>query len=1118
MAFLLSGVHAVADDTISVEPTDTTKVVRKKLRAKNNTNGLTADKLLPQFANLAPEAASLGRYGAFQVSEYSGSADISIPLYEVKSGEVSFPISLYYDASGIKVEQDATFVGLGWNLNYGGMISHIVCGHDDFREYPNTDKTYFKEYFTAVPDDAPLQYYYRYGTHMQYVSDGGDWTMCLPADAKQYLLHTDMAQGLYVPDIFQANFCGHHLSFIIDQRDSSKIVILGDDTKKYKIEYEMDNVYPRSFKIVDDKGITYLFTAYKEFDRKDAYYLTHVYGADGMYGKSHVQFDYITKLYNPERSRSNVNAIESRGKYLEGEYVNDPLLLSQVDELLGTKLSYTNRSETNACNKVYPKKITTGLNTIEFSFQEREDMIDTYAINGFRVKSIDGTVLDSISFAYDYYKEIPSYSDYTNKRLRLKSLNINSQRYQFSYNSSTLPSNSRSSSIDYWGYYNAANNMSKDYLCGTPKYSLKNDTIKPANYLGEANRYASEDSCKIGMLKRLTYPTGGYTDYEFEANRFNDNYYYPDASHKISFSPSTYTINDRTVTVYGTKKETVNFVASKESYNLKVRGYLNDTPENLTIIVKNTSRNYDLLNKSYSKTKEFFDDSIPLSLTKGDTYTLIVNLTANQSSSSSTVAQCWLNHDSINTDVKALPITKNENGGYSIGGGLRIKTIKNYDSDNVFLNGVKYEYEGGKLLSPTVQLERHYIQFSYTTSGGQNAIVSFSFDYANSEPSYYYACSLGNPATVGYSKVFKKEINGNGECQRKTEFEYHNYEYEMNNIATHLLYNSFFYCPKGYLNGKIKRKTLYTGNNVIQQSIDYSYDKKRESSVLFPKCIPTFFPNLSWGNVNFDFAFLRKNFYWTYLTKMNETSYDINGNKTISRVTTYSYDDSNYQISQETVSDGQNTEKVRYWYPLNSGNQSTGLSFLINKNFLSEVTGVETYKNNVFTGGSKFNYTTYNNLDAPVVQTLYSILPNSSRENILEMEVTGYDNYGNIREYKKKNGTPVTILWSYNHQYPVMEIVGKRYNDIKSTDVEAMENSTNLPTETRIRSVHSTISKNNPDAHVTAYIYSPWHSISRIISPNGYEKNYGYDSFGRLIRVGDDSGVLLKYQYNYKNK
>ena len=247
------------------------------------------------------------------------------------------------------------------------------------------------------------------------------------------------------------------------------------------------------------------------------------------------------------------------------------------------------------------------------------------------------------------------------------------------------------------------------------------------------------------------------------------------------------------------------------------------------------------------------------------------------------------------------------------------------------------------------------------------------------------------------------------------------------------------------------------------------------------------------------------------------TFYDANGNKTTSKETTYSYDDSNYQVSQQIVSDGQNTESVRYWYPLNSENQSTGLSHLINKNCLSEVTGVETYRNGFFTGGSKFNYTT-NNIGIPVVEECYSILPDSNRTNVLEMKVTGYDNYGNIREYEKKDGTPVTILWSYSHQYPVMEIVGKRYEDIKSDEVVFMENPTRFPTESRIRSVHNTIRQKNPDAHVTAYIYTPWHTISRIISPNGYEVNYGYDSFGRLIKVGDDSGVLQKYQYNYKIK
>ncbi len=90
------------------------------------------DKLLPDFNHLTPEAASLGKYGTIAMSEYTGTPNIRIPLLEVKSGDVSYPIELYYDASGIKVEQNATFVGLGWNLSYGGSINHVVRGHDDF--------------------------------------------------------------------------------------------------------------------------------------------------------------------------------------------------------------------------------------------------------------------------------------------------------------------------------------------------------------------------------------------------------------------------------------------------------------------------------------------------------------------------------------------------------------------------------------------------------------------------------------------------------------------------------------------------------------------------------------------------------------------------------------------------------------------------------------------------------------------------------------------------------------------------------------------------------------------------------------------------------------------------
>jgi YD repeat-containing protein len=135
------------------------------------------------------------------------------------------------------------------------------------------------------------------------------------------------------------------------------------------------------------------------------------------------------------------------------------------------------------------------------------------------------------------------------------------------------------------------------------------------------------------------------------------------------------------------------------------------------------------------------------------------------------------------------------------------------------------------------------------------------------------------------------------------------------------------------------------------------------------------------------------------------------------------------------------------------------------------------------------------------------------------MQVTDYDCMGNIREYHKKDGTPVTIIWSYSHQYPVMEIVGKTYAQIYSvaSSVSQLENMLS-PSYSTVKSVYNSIRQGLPDALVTAYLYAPWHNVSRIIQPNGYEVSYGYDSYGRLTDATDASGVLQRYIYNYKNR
>ena len=79
-----------------------------------------------------PESQGFEKYGNFQVNELIGSANISIPLFDLKSHFLDVPVTLAYLPSGIKVNQEASWVGLGWDLNTGGRITMESKGTIDF--------------------------------------------------------------------------------------------------------------------------------------------------------------------------------------------------------------------------------------------------------------------------------------------------------------------------------------------------------------------------------------------------------------------------------------------------------------------------------------------------------------------------------------------------------------------------------------------------------------------------------------------------------------------------------------------------------------------------------------------------------------------------------------------------------------------------------------------------------------------------------------------------------------------------------------------------------------------------------------------------------------------------
>src|SRR6185295_12262355 len=88
-----------------------------------------------EFTPTTPEGAALGKYGDIPVSYHTGVPSVEIPIYTIPLRSFSLPISISYHAGGIRVDEVASRVGLGWVLNAGGSISINTKSKSDFT-YP----------------------------------------------------------------------------------------------------------------------------------------------------------------------------------------------------------------------------------------------------------------------------------------------------------------------------------------------------------------------------------------------------------------------------------------------------------------------------------------------------------------------------------------------------------------------------------------------------------------------------------------------------------------------------------------------------------------------------------------------------------------------------------------------------------------------------------------------------------------------------------------------------------------------------------------------------------------------------------------------------------------------
>ena len=178
----------------------------------------------------SPEASSLGKYADVPVSLYTGIPQVSIPIYTIQEKGIQIPISLNYHAGGVRVEEHASWVGLGWSLNAGGVITRSVVGGADDQ---------IGGYLTQTNDLENLG------------SLSVDELKRIKADVSANTLDIE-------PDIYSFSFLGQSEKFIVDKATRTGIA-----SKKTNLKIEIINTLTenriKGWKITDDRGNQYFF-------------------------------------------------------------------------------------------------------------------------------------------------------------------------------------------------------------------------------------------------------------------------------------------------------------------------------------------------------------------------------------------------------------------------------------------------------------------------------------------------------------------------------------------------------------------------------------------------------------------------------------------------------------------------------------------------------------------------------------------------------------------------------------------------------------------------------------------------------------------------------------------
>ncbi|WP_073348385.1 hypothetical protein [Bacteroides congonensis] len=509
----------------------------------------------------SPQLAAIKRHDNLPVELNTGGISLEIPLVNWKDRDFECPVSLSYSSAGFRPREQDNYVGRNWMLNVGGVVYRKVNGvPDDLNwglipiagdagpsNYQYANGFLYMLNMHKFNRDEMLQNYrtnpYKYAAYKDSLS-------CMPS-----IPGTNSVEAS--ADVFHFSFGKYSGKFMINFDGS--VSVSGNNGGKYKVDLSemaiFDSTTPREtrIRIMTDDGYIYTFGGggYSSLEYNALAWKNHISSVNiqPQFSRNEISAYYLTEIQAPNgrkliiKYRDDINEDYHKHPEMLSTLYNKPVAeigsMALQYSLSGMSKSQAYRSATssfdeNPAFKPEPlrsyaltkvaliDRIVTTDCEILFTYSARGKYTDygsEVAEQG-SFPYICGAKLDEVTLSCRSYSEkaLLSYTYEFGNRMFLRSVKNKEGRYDFQYKVGGIASvpTPLSYNIDHWGFWRGLQTNSGII----PR--MKPGTLYAQDYIITSNdRDATGECYDYTLLQQMTYPTGGYTRFEYEPHRYS---------------------------------------------------------------------------------------------------------------------------------------------------------------------------------------------------------------------------------------------------------------------------------------------------------------------------------------------------------------------------------------------------------------------------------------------------------------------------------------------------------------------------------------------------------------------------------------------------------------------